>query len=165
MTDEEKLQKEKYGKAIKQKERLVNRIKNEVVDDVKDGTLPKKALIISGAHKIGVPTGVIQHGAVAVNETMMSLTKSDKQIVEYYANYDKNVQASDSEISNIVKQVDRQQESYMDAKADLETTKLEYLEHKQKIKQIDRFTKAEQLAKPLEDFQTGNTSDPYSLDD
>lgn len=169
MTDEEKIQKQEYESIIEQKKRLVKRTAHQVKDDVKYGITPKSALVVEPLHKLGVPTSMIQRGAVAISDTAAFLTKSDKQLCEYYANYDKISEAKKSEIGNIVKAVDRQEESLMDAKADLSSTKLRYSAYKSSTKQSERLAKANGLAstvtqESVKDGLSGITADYASID-
>lgn len=136
---------EQYKTIIDQNRLYVKRVKHDVRDDVKYEILPKSALVIEPLHKIGVPTGMITSGVVAVSDASAFLTMSDKKLCEYYANYDKIVKEKKQSVSNIVKSVDRQEESLMKAKSALASSKLRYSTYKTRLKLQERFGKASGL--------------------
>lgn len=167
--DDEKSQKKQFEIILEQKERLLKRTKHEVRDDVKNGVLSKGALVVEPLHKLGVPTDVIQRGAILASDARAFLTKSDESLCEYYANYDKIQESKRSEVSNIVKAVDRQEEATMDARADLSSTKLRYSAYNRRLKQAERLAKAEALSNKVvsseecEDGLSGELADYLSF--
>lgn len=87
------------------------------------------------------------------------LTKSDKDICEYYSNYDKNVEQNKSQVANVIKAVDRQDEDAMRAMNDLNATKLRYNAYKASVKQSERLAKANELTKTVADDKSGLSGD------
>lgn len=159
-------QQQQYETIVDQKRRYVSRTKHSVKDDVKYGILPKEALVIEPMHKIGIPTGTITSGVIAVSDMSAFLTMSDKKLCEYYANYDKIVKEKKQTVSNIVKAVDRQEESLMSAKSDLASAKLRYSTYKTRIKLQERFGKASGLLRDVESEDAqGMTADVMSIDE
>ena len=143
----QKAQKDELKTIIDEKKAKLKRMEHEVRDDVKNGNLPKSALAVEALHKIGVPTKTIQRGVVAMNNATNFFTKSDQDICKYYANYGNEEAAKKKEVSSIVKQVDKEEENVMDAKADLASSKLKYQIYKRSLKQADeRVEKANSLS-------------------
>lgn len=154
-----KAQDKEYKALLKQKSDLVKRTKHEVKDDVKYGVLPKSALIIEPLHKIGIPTGAIKSGVIALGDASAFLTMSDKKLCDYYSRYDEVVKAKKQSVNNIVKAVDKQEESLMSAKADLSASKLRYSAAQNKIKLEERFLKAKQATGSVAQGQTADGPD------
>ena len=158
-------EKEQYKTIIDQNRQYVKRVKHDVRDDVKYEILPKSALVIEPLHKIGVPTGVITSGVVAVSDMSAFLTMSDKKLCEYYANYDKIIKEKKQSVSSIVKSVDRQEESLMKAESALASSKLRYSTYKTRLKLQERFGKASGLLTDDDVSQSdGMTADSTGLD-
>lgn len=163
MADENKMsvsdEKKMYEQLINEKKEVLKRTQETVEDDAKYGIQPKSAIPIQRLHHLGIPTSVIQKGTQALSEAGMMLTKSDKDICEYYSNYDKNVEQNKSQVANVIKAVDRQDEDAMRAMNDLNATKLRYNAYKASVKQSERLAKANELTKTVVDDKSGLSGD------
>lgn len=163
MADENKMsvsdEKKLYEQLIKEKKEVLKRTQETVEDDAKYGIQPKSAIPIQDLHHLGVPTSVIQKGTQALSEAGMMLTKSDKDICEYYSNYDKQVEQNKSQVANVIKAVDRQDEDAMKAMNDLNATKLRYNAYKASAKQSERLAKANGLTQTVADDKSGLSGD------
>ena len=161
-----KIQENEYKTLIKQKSELVKRTKHDVKDDVKYGVLPKSALIIEPLHKIGVPTSAITSGVIAFGDMSAFMTISDKKLCEYYAHYDEIVKSKKQSVSNVVKAVDKQEESLMSAKADLAASRLRYSSFQTKLKLEERLLKVNNAANgaQTEAMASAQIADGISMD-